>query len=158
MLEDTTVRNRQDHHRKSWQLAAVVLLAGLASGCSESSSASVSGKVTFKGEPVVHGDVTFFQSSTGRVAQSSLDSEGNYSLNLSQGGDLPAGEFRVTVTPEVSYVEVDLGARGKDLKEVIKGAKSIPRIYQGRKSTPLKTPITGGEDTFDFELMPSKKR
>ena len=150
MPKDLVGRNRLARSRFGWRLIAVILLAGLAGGCGEASTGSVSGKVTFKGEPVVDGDVTFFQPSSGRTSQAALDSEGNYSLNLSQGA-LPTGEFKVTVTPSVSYIEVD-GPNGKDLKEVIKGEKSIPKIYQGRKSTRLSATLTGGEDTFDFDL------
>ncbi len=127
------------------------LLACLAGGCGQSSTGSVSGKVTHKGQPVVHGDVTFFQPGSGRVSQAALDTEGSYSLNLSQAS-LPTGKFKVIVTPSVSYVEVD-GRHGRDLKMVTEGAKSIPRIFQGRNSTPLSATITGGEDTFDFDLQ-----
>ena len=110
----------------------------------------MSGKITFKGEPVVHGDVTFFQPSTGQVAQSPLDSEGNYSLDLTRS-PLPPGDFKVTVTPSTSYEEV-AGPHGKDIKMVTKGEKSIPRPYRERNRTRLSGTITGGDDTFDFDM------
>ncbi len=142
------VRNQQAH--SNWHFAATLLLACLAVGCGKSGSGSVSGKITFKDQPVVDGDVTFFQPSSGRVAQSPLSAEGTYSLNLSEN-PLPAGEFKVTVTPSTSYIEV-AGPNGKDIKMVTKGEKSIPRPYRERNRTPLSATLTGGEDTFDFEL------
>jgi hypothetical protein len=65
-------------------------------GCSErkKSTGSVAGKVTYKGNPVTAGDVTF-RSSSGEAATGKIEGSGQFKLS----GPLAAGEYQVFVTP-----------------------------------------------------------
>jgi hypothetical protein len=75
-------------------LLLVVVLAGTA-GCRDSSDEiSVQGRVTFRGQPLPSGSVTFFPA-TGRPVNTPLGDDGAYSTQL------PPGEYAVTV----SYTE-----------------------------------------------------
>ena len=70
--------------------AAVMLVAGCGSGEKE---IDISGKVTFKGEPVTEGQVQFIEDRTGRGTQVDLDGNGMYKATLFPG------DYKVAVTP-----------------------------------------------------------
>ncbi len=57
--------------------------------------ASVTGKVTYKGEPVPAGLINFIPKTEGPSATGSLIADGTYSIT-----DAPAGEFTVTIDNE----------------------------------------------------------
>ncbi len=132
--------------------AYLLLSILLLSGCQEGvSSQKISGKVTFQGKHVTVDDVIFNHLGTGRVAQGSLDSEGQYTLFQTKNA-LNPGEYRVTVSPKVAYEKVKVRG-GMDMKTVETGGESIPMIYRNDATTRLNATITGtGEESFDFEL------
>ncbi len=79
-------------------LLSLMLILALALGCSKGRTPSkVSGKVTYKGQPVPGGVVSFHRQGeeTSGVYSFNLNSEGVYS-----GTDLPAEEMIVTVDTE----------------------------------------------------------
>lgn len=129
----------------------ILLMCGLL-GCGQESAGVVSGKVTHKGKPVVHGNVTFFRPGTSEVAIGALGDGGVYQIQQADKG-LAAGEYKVTVTPFRVYQDVE-GPEGKDVKIVLQGAENIPVKYRRRDSTPLMATVSGGDDKLDFELMP----
>ncbi len=137
-----------------WYLALLQLFVLLLTGCQDSTSSQiVSGRITFQGQPVAEGDVTFSNPGTGSVAQGSLNAEGSYTL-FQTNQVLKPGEYSVTVTPKISYVEVQgEGYEAGELKAVESGGKSIPRIYRNNATTRLRASVTGGEESFDFELQ-----
>ena len=132
------------------KLAVTVLLLGGLLGCGKASQGVVSGKVTHKGKPVVHGEITFFRPGTDEVAVGTLGDEGIYTLQQPDPG-LAVGEYKVMVAPLRIYQEVS-GPEGKDVKIVLQGRKRIPVKYRQRDRTPLVATVTGGEDSFHFEL------
>src|SRR5262249_43114319 len=71
--------------RPALRLLALALLAG---GCS--SSGTVTGKVTYKGEPLGSGKVAFY--SANATATGDIDASGNYTIPKA-----PLGPVRVTV-------------------------------------------------------------
>ncbi len=132
-------------------LALLLPVALLAVGCQKSGPDQViSGKVSFQGKPVTIGDVTFINPGTGSVAQGSLGEEGNYTLLLINNG-LKPGKYKVTVSPKITY-EKGKSREGSDFKMVESGGKSIPERYHYDASTRLSATITGGQESFDFEL------
>ena len=123
----------------------------LAPGCQEAgTNQKISGKVTFQGNPVTVGEVTFSNPGLGSLAQGQLDAEGNYTLLLMEKGMKP-GTYKVTVAPKITYEKVR-GRGGSDLKMVESGGKSIPRMYRNDATTRLKATVTEGEESFDFDL------
>src|SRR4051795_1119568 len=99
--------------RESSKRCLVSMLIGLvpivAIGCGEDDGIGqrypVSGKVTYKGEPVAKGTVGFVpMDSGGRVANGDLQPDGSYTLttHTPRDGALP-GKYRVSV----SAVEID---------------------------------------------------
>ena len=111
-------------------------------GCESGASltGSVSGKVTYNGQPLTVGVVTFVSEETGSGASCELDSSGTYSIR-----SIRTGEYSVSVhisppTPEAT-VEV---ARARRL--------NIPGKYQDTQTSGLTATVKGGKNTADFSL------
>jgi len=73
-------------------------------GCGESSARTsnlihVTGKVTYKGQPVTKGSVWFEADGFGRPAKGQLQSDGSFTLSTRKEGDgVVAGEHRVSIS------------------------------------------------------------
>jgi hypothetical protein len=156
-------------------LLLLPLLLLLASGCSHSRTPSkVSGKVTYKGQPVPGGTVSFHRQGEDKsgVYTFVLSSEGTYT-----GTDLPAEEMLVTIETESvnpkqatsTYGPAGQGGKGgmsaDDMRKKMmeRGAvpktaeKSgqyveIPKKYGDKTSSPLKKTLTSGTNEFNFDL------
>jgi hypothetical protein len=138
---------------QSIRLRAVVpsglVLAALAClcGCRGTSTAlgEVSGKVTFEGKPVKEGRVTFQNPESGAAADARLNEDGTYTLSAA----LPAGEYKVTVTPLIERRQVD--GKGPVVGEE-KPAPDIPEKYRTVGSTELKATVKEGKNDFNFDM------
>jgi hypothetical protein len=134
---------------RQW-LVAILLSGGtigiLAAGCSSDSGRyGVQGKVTFKGQPVEEGTITFEDPATGQVNSSPLAAGGAYSM------ELPAGDFKVSVAPPL--VEVKSGAdTPPDL--VPKSVANIPKKYWVQEKSGLSAKVAKEALEFNFELQP----
>jgi hypothetical protein len=144
------------------------LFLAAVSGCSN--TAGVSGKVTYKGQPVPAGTV-IFNAPEGGIFTFHLLADGTYS-----GTELPPGEYVVTVDTEYlnpqAHKQVAYGkdsAAGNPADEYMKKMKEagkipedagsnketyvkIPAKYADKKSSPLKETLTTGRNQKDFEL------
>src|SRR5687768_11347111 len=94
----TACAHRHAHHARRWLAAKRLLILALlaAGGCGSSDSRArytVTGKVTYQGQSVEEGTITFENPSAGQVNSSPLGSGGSYSL------DVPAGDYKVSVSP-----------------------------------------------------------
>jgi hypothetical protein len=148
----------------------------LALGCSGNKNApsTVSGKITYKGEQVTKGTVTFHPAE-GPPYPIAIGSDGTYSMT-----DVPTGDMVVTVETESAKQQTmpTYGGRmGKQAEaEANKGeAKGrmgpgggspapsdfqqgggkytkIPDKYSKKETSPLKTNLTRGKNTFDIPL------
>ncbi|HJZ53925.1 MAG TPA: hypothetical protein VKE74_03155, partial [Gemmataceae bacterium] len=120
--------------------AAVLLAAGCGSG---EKPIDVSGKVTFKGEPVTEGSIQFIEDRTGRGAQVDLGPDGTYTASLF------AGEYKVVVTPP--YIEdMSSGMPNPYYKKV----KNIPKKYHSTDTSGLSATVSRDKTTHDFALSP----
>lgn len=129
--------------------AAIVM--SLHVGCAQKPETSVSGKVTYQGQPVPHGEIAFFKPATGEVAQGALGDGGAYSL-VTADKELSPGEYLVVIAPTRIY-EKATGPHGMEYKMVEKGGESIPVRYRDRVNSPLKATLAPGTNTVDFELV-----
>jgi hypothetical protein len=113
-----------------------------AAGCSESSSTiAVHGTVSYRGQPITSGAVTFFPES-GRPTTVSLTDEGEYAA------ELPAGEYRVTVN-----VGVVLPPGWKEGDPVPPQKLQLPVQYTTQARTPLKANVTADDrQPVDFHI------
>ena len=120
--------------------AAVLLAAGCGSA---EKPIDISGKVTFKGEPVTEGSVQFIEDRTGRGAEVDLGPDGRYKARLF------AGEYKVVVTPPY-LVDMSSGMPNPYYKKV----KNIPKKYHSTATSGLTAVVSPDQTTHDFALTP----
>ncbi len=131
-----------------WRAAAAAALVGAAvlsaAGCgSAEKPIAVSGKVTFKGEPVTEGSVQFIEDRTGRGAEVDLGPDGTYQARLF------AGEYKVVVTPPY-IVDESSGMPNPYYKKV----KNIPKKYHSTETSGLTATVSPDKAAHDFALTP----
>ena len=127
-------------------LLTICLLAGCGSGVEAKKTGTVSGKITVEGKPLTHGRVAFVSSTVGASSFGDLKEGGTYTLD----GPIPVGEYRVFITPP------DLGdtPAGLEPEQPQDELKDVPEKYLDEETTDLKTPVTEGENTCNFDLKP----
>jgi hypothetical protein len=126
--------------RRCWLLVTAVLLVGF-SGCS-SDRVKVTGRVTYKGEPVPSTEVYFQPDDGSRTSVGKTDDDGRFSLSYSrQENGAPKGQYKVRLR-YVPSAEEELHTippkASRELKEVI--AK-----YGNAEKSPLHYEITSGQ-------------
>jgi hypothetical protein len=150
---------------RTLRLGLLALALGLLLGCGRGSQvpAKVSGKVTYKGQPVPAGSITFHS-----------EDKGSYSGTLGEGGayeipDLPAGTLKVTVETESvnpnkknpTYEKGRGGAIDNEYQKAMqrpgqndagKNYVKIPAKYAKPETTDLSVTLKAGKQTQDFEL------
>jgi len=109
----------------------------------------VFGKVTFKGQPVKEGTVTFLNTKDGGGAEAEIKSDGTYVV--------PSGVFvgeydRVEIKPLMEMKDTDPGKTPPS--KVEKPAPNIPAKYRMQGSTPLKATVKAGKNEINFEMTP----
>jgi hypothetical protein len=139
----------------------------LASGCGSDDSGlgrrySVSGKVTYKGEPVPKGSLTFEPLSPGGRHATGTIENGSYKLTTTgEGGDgaLP-GEYKVIIiSTTVDMTELAKKSGGmvhqgdKDFQKIVKEGKDlIPKKYSRSETSDLKVKVEEKSQTIDLDL------
>jgi len=130
--------------------ALLILIAPLGADEKPSKIGTVSGKVTFKDQPLPGGTVAFHPEK-GKAVIAALVADGSYSAKV------PAGEYRVTIETESLKDKGKEPAKGEekpkggDKKEAPKYVK-IPEKYGDPTKTPLRVTVTEGEQTVDLKL------
>ncbi len=161
-------------------LLTLTLLVVPLLGCSSQSKTAsiVSGKVTYKGQPVSGGTITFYPPPGEEiVASGDSKASGAYGFTLNDdgtfiGAGLPAQEMVVTVEteslnpnnkPKANYGKGKGNSPDEYRKQMMKrGAApdvvdtrkyvAIPKKYANKKTSPLKKTLTAGKNEFDVEL------
>ena len=139
--------------------AGVLLLAVFAAGC-EPGTGSLSGTVTFKGQPLPGGIVAVV-CSDGRVADSKIAPDGTYSIEYAPAGDL---KVKVITQPPVSgmkspnpmarNVRRDPGSRSEPFAP-LGGYVPIPERYRDAERSGLSCAVVKGKQTtYDIPLEP----
>jgi hypothetical protein len=143
-------------------LALVVLI-----GCGDSTGLEkrypVSGKVTYKGQPVPKGNVFFVpvDATKGRSAGGEIAEDGSYTLTTAEEGDgaLP-GEYKVAViSQDIDMTEVlkeaggGAGRQSETFRKATKQAKYlVPKKYSDPETSGLKKTVEARSNTIDLEL------
>jgi len=135
--------------RTSLAVLLAVLCTIAAPGCTEKlKTGKVKGKVTFKGQPVTEGSVTFLNLTEGGTAGADLKSDGTFDC-----GEVVAGEYVVVVNPPMVMVDTDPGKTPPSPEE--KNMPNIPRKFRAQGSTTLKAKVEmGGNHDFTFDMKP----
>lgn len=122
-----------------------VLLAGCGGGQTEHETFLVKGKVSFNGEPVTEGIVTFEDSTNGRTGESEIAADGIYRVRVTKGS------YKVMVNPPT--VQVDEGPESPP-SEGVKDVDNIPEKYRGYQSGVI-VDVSDDMDTgADVAMMP----
>ena len=127
----------------------LLIAAALLAGCSGVKPCSVSGQITFKGEPIPDGSVKFEPAGESESASGSAKIvNGSYSIGSDQG--MLAGKFKVSI-----YAQK---ATGKTVKG-FDGAAPVPEVVQYiparyNDQSELIVELNGGDNTKDFPLEP----
>jgi hypothetical protein len=126
----------------------MAMLAASAVGCSKGSDrASVSGKVTFDGQPVASGQIAFEPRGTGRLGIAQI-ADGAYKMAAEQGPT--PGEYVVRITANRPTGAKTAGGRGGDA-QVDVYEQFIPAKFNDRSE--LKVQIDDAAEVVrDFEL------
>ena len=111
----------------------------------------VSGKVTFKGNPVTEGTVTFHNPKAGHAGEAKLGPGGSYVITTVEGG-LVVGDYGVMITPLTHIVDLEPGKTPP--VDVEKPAPDIPKKYRRQETSALKAQVKEGKNVFDFDMKP----
>jgi hemoglobin len=110
----------------------------------------VSGKVTFKGQPLPGGTVSFV-AADGKIYSSPIAADGTYNVT-----DVKVGEYKVAIETE-SAKPKDKPNPPEEKKPDDKGAAAfvaIPKKYAKPETTDLVATVMKGKQTKDFDLSP----
>jgi hypothetical protein len=148
--------------RRLWMLFVLVVVA---TGCSDPPDprqrvVPVTGRVLFKGKPVVHARVTFLAQGAPRQAVGETDSDGRFVLSTWGEDDGAAlGEHVITVllpqaaTPMREVSEGDYAAAMEAQRSQQAAADGLPAHYANAKTSDLRCKVTeSGPNDFDLEL------
>ena len=119
----------------------VFLLAGCGAGEVKPPTSPVTGKVTYKGEAVKTGTVTFLPVK-GSSTTAEIKPDGTYSMNAAQGAS------QVTI---VSMEPEAPGAGGNPGQRKAPPKSLVPEAYGGPNS-PLRVEVKAGPNKHDLEL------
>jgi hypothetical protein len=144
-------------------LLILPLLLALPIGCSNRNphtSASVSGRITYKGNPVKAGNIVFYAKEAGAYT-AVIRPDGTYTI-----AELPTGTLEVTIETESANPNKKQKTYGGGGKKNVsspapQGAPpsanpenyvAIPPRYSDRSNSRLSASLSGGSNTKDFEL------
>lgn len=127
---------------------AAVSLAVVAGCSSGPATGEVNGKVTFKGQPVTEGFVTFMNPNEGGAGEGKIGPDGSYAVV----GKLVVGEYIAVVSPPMHIVDTDPGKSPP--APVEKNVKNIPVKYRQQGTTPFKFPVKEGKNEINLEMNP----
>ncbi len=140
----------------------LMALSGCGGGDDGLSRYAVSGTVTYKGERLDHGNITFTPDDVakGRVASSTIEG-GSYTLGTlgDRDGAVP-GQYKVSVTSkEVDPSKIrDRPGRSAGKPKVVGKANQdekslIPKKYETSQTSPLTAEVKPQSNSIPFELV-----
>ena len=142
-------------------VAGFVAVAFIGCGDGHPETAPVAGKVTYKGQPVTQGTVTFYPAD-GRSSIGKIKQDGTYTMTTFAAGDgALLGEHRVTIKstqvtaarqPASFEEELALGDTGDADPPRATVIWLVPQKYSQRETTPQSATVTRGDNRIDFAL------
>jgi hypothetical protein len=138
-----------------------LLLVAVLVGCGRRSrSGAVSGKITYKEQPVNDAALLLYPAGGGAAAPIIIPVTGDGSFRIS---DVPQGEYNIVVQgaegegSDASLLKNIPKNRQSEVKKMMEGQVSpktipFPRKYKDLKTTDLKCEITDHDQTLNFEL------
>jgi hypothetical protein len=127
--------------------AVAAALLVLAVGCGRG---DVSGKVAYKGKPLVWGTVQI-EGSDGVVKQGNINSDGTYAVKGVATGEAKVAVSSVNPNSSDFQIRIAEGQKPPPRPEV-KGWFPIPEKYDTPYKSGLTYPVKSGANTIDIEL------
>jgi hypothetical protein len=124
----------------------LVLLASLA-GCGDDKG-SVTGSVTFDGQPVASGTITFVKSEGGLVREGAVIRDGSFETNL------PPGRYKIEVSAQKVVSKRQQKGFDGTVEEIELKGEMIPEWYNAK--TELSEEIKPGSNTLKLDLKSKK--
>jgi hypothetical protein len=124
---------------------ALLGLALLAAGCAPGTG-DVSGKVTYKGQPLAGATITFYDASNNSPS-CPIDDEGNYKVQK-----LAVGKARVVILTPLPIVFKGVQGTGGEKLGGDKKTPKIPAKYSDPEKSGLTYEVKGGSQTKDFAI------
>lgn len=133
-------------------LAALAVLALLPAGCGQKTKLGrVSGRVTYKGQPVPNGAITFLPDPSGPPATAPIQPDGTYTLQTPD-----VGEGALVGQHAVMIMALRVGpAMGPEERDPLP-PPIIPIKYGNTSTSGLTAEVREGENTIDFDLVDDK--
>jgi hypothetical protein len=151
--------------RGRWLGGGLVLLMAAAAGCG--SSGTVSGKVTYKGQPLGGGNVVFY--AEGKASQTSpISPDGSYSISKIPAGPVkisvetesvrphkppPGGMSKMVPPKDAIPPGVDPGGVYGPKEATAKKYVKIPPQYADAQQSGLTYTVKSGSQTHDIDLQ-----
>ena len=134
--------------RRAVAIALLTALVVASGGCGQKVKlARVTGKVTYKGNPVPNGGITFLPDPSGPPASGSIGPDGTYTL---QTADL--GEGAVLGKHAVMITALQSGeAKGPEERDPLP-PPIIPTKYGSTSTSGLTAEVKDGDNVINFEL------
>ncbi len=126
--------------------AAFAVLAAC-SGCGDATTATVSGTITYQGQPLNSGRVYFHMGECGTVRSAEIGSDGSYSVD-----GLPSGDGRVAVMVPPSPASVPGDTSAPLVESAGVEPVEIPERYARVETSGLGVVIKSGGHSHDIEL------
>ena len=124
---------------------AILPLSGCGGGSDGPARHPVKGKVTFEGEAVQEGTVSF--RNVEYAGGGSLDPTGAFEIE--EG--LPEGTYKVYISPPDIQTAPTFGQSGSDSPEA-KEVSNIPQKYRLAATTDLEETVKSGDNVFTLEM------
>jgi len=138
---------------KAKQLIVILMVALLGCDGTEGTTGTVSGRITYQGEPLTEGTIAFSSQSTAVVASAAIQSDGTYDLDFAGASQVPIGSYQVTVHP----APAPFNPSGPP--PLVTDDPRIPKRYRDPASSPLKDVIvTETDQQHDFDLTDMRQR
>jgi hypothetical protein len=133
------------HEQRPWFRLGVCLAAGLTvawAGCGGASKATVSGTVTYKGEPLPAGMIAFLGKDN-QVASGSIESNGHYSVR-----GVPVGPVKISISPPPTPLQDSPPPEGMPTVKTF----SIPDNYKDPETSGLTLTVKPGSQEHPIDL------
>lgn len=149
---------RFQHHLSRWsvcRLLAITTALIWVAGCGGPFTAAVSGRVTYKGNPLPGGTVTFIHPD-GRTGYATIQEDGSYNIPAAPGGDVKCIVTTQKPIPALPKgVAAKLpggGSKGSDPVYPTGKYVPIPAKYGDPQTSGLAYTIHRGSNTIDITL------
>ena len=134
-------------------MLVTVMIAGCGGGSDQKPTAKVKGKVTFNGQPVVGGNITFSPVAVGKdpgkSGSGTIGADGSYTMTTYEQHDgAVVGKHRVTFIPPVTEKEPDAGHS----EATAAAAAAVVSPFAGLVPKTEEVEVKAGDNSLEIEL------